>query len=202
MATTGTAKWGMLLSMAGTAAVLAYAFTRRVPRANGHGTGMIADIDSDTRQKLSGPRGIHVEESTTVNKPVDAVYRFWRNFENLPLFMNHLQSVAVREAGVSHWAASGPAGIPVEWDARIINEIDNKLIAWQSLRGSTIATAGSVNFDEVPGGTTVTVKLQYRPPAGRLGAAVSRLLGEEPARAIHDDLRRFKQLMETGTITN
>jgi uncharacterized membrane protein len=88
----------------------------------------------------------------------------------------------------------------VEWDARIINEIDNKVIGWQSLEGSTVSTAGSVNFDVTPHGTRVTVHLQYNPPAGRLGAAVAWLFGEEPNVQVREDLRRLKQLFETGEI--
>ena len=168
--------------------------------AHGHGTGEIADRGSDTRRRLGGARGIHVEESLTINRPIAEVYRFWRNFENLPQFMRHLESVAMREAGISHWVARGPAGMKVEWDARIINEIDNKLIAWQSLEGSTIATAGSVNFDETEHGTRVRVHLQYSPPGGKLGAAVAWLFGEEPHLQIREDLRRFKALLETGEI--
>jgi uncharacterized membrane protein len=169
-------------------------------RGEGRGTGVIADFGSDTRQRLGGERGIHVEESVTINKPIGEVYRFWRNFENLPTFMRHLESVSMREAGVSHWVAKGPAGMKVEWDARIINEVDNKVIGWQSLEGSTISTAGSVNFDQDMHGTRVTVHLQYNPPGGRLGAAVARLFGEEPNQTIREDLRRFKQLIETGEI--
>jgi len=170
------------------------------PRGRGRGTGVIADFGSDTRAQLGGKRGIHVEESVMVNRPIAEVYRFWRNFENLPQFMNHLESVSTREAGVTHWQAKGPAGLSVAWDARIINEIDNKVIGWQSLDGSTISTAGSVNFDEDPHGTRVTVHLQYQPPAGRVGAAVARLFGEEPNQTIREDLRRFKRLLETGEI--
>ena len=151
-----------------------------VNRAGGHGTGVMADRGSDTRQKLGGSAGIHVEESSLINKPVSELYRFWRDFENLPKFMKHLESVSVREEGISHWVARGPAGTKVEWDARIINEIDNKLIAWQSLEGSMVSTAGSVNFRETDRGTEVRVNLQYNPPAGKLGAAVARLFGEEP----------------------
>lgn len=176
-----------------------------INHADGHaserGTGLIADHGSDTRHRLGGRRGIHVEESVTVNRPIAEVYRFWRNFENLPRFMRHLESVAVREEGVSHWVAKGPAGTRVEWDARIINDVDNKVIGWQSLDGSMVATAGSVNFDEAGGrGTVVRVKLQYNPPAGRLGSTVAWLLGEEPTLQIHEDLRRFKALLETGEI--
>jgi uncharacterized membrane protein len=168
--------------------------------AHGHGTGEIADRGSDTRRRLGGARGIHVEESLTINRPIAEVYRFWRNFENLPRFMRHLESVAMREAGISHWVARAPAGMTVEWDARIINEIDNKLIAWQSLEGSTVATAGSVNFDETEHGTRVRVNLQYSPPGGKLGAAVAWLFGEEPHLQVREDLRRFKALLETGEI--
>jgi uncharacterized membrane protein len=164
------------------------------------GTGLVADRGSDTRQQLGGARGVHVDESVTINKPIAEVYRFWRNFENLPQFMRHLESVAAREEGISHWVAKGPAGMKVEWDARIINEVDNKVIGWQSLEGSTISTAGSVNFDDTEHGTRVRVHLQYNPPAGRLGAAVARLFGEEPTQTVREDLRRFKQLMETGEI--
>lgn len=174
----------------------------RVGRDSAHGNGhaAIADYGSDTRAQLGGRRGIHVEDSVTINKPVGEVFRFWRNFENLPQFMNHLESVSVRENGTSHWVAKGPAGSRVEWDARIVNEVDNKVIGWQSLEGSTIATAGSVTFNETPRGTEVRVHFQYNPPGGKLGAAVARLFGEEPKLQVREDLRRFKQLMETGEI--
>jgi uncharacterized membrane protein len=193
-------KWAWL-PMVAAGAVGAYAvMQRRGQRANGRGTGMIADRESDTRQQLGGSSGVHVDESVTVNRPVAEVYRFWRNFENLPNFMNHLESVSQRDAGISHWVAKGPAGTTVEWDARIINEVDNKVIGWQSIEGATISTAGSVNFAETPRGTEVRVHLQYNPPAGKIGAAVAWLLGEEPSLQIREDLRRFKQLMETGEI--
>ena len=141
-----------------------------------------------------------MEESVIINRPLSELYRFWRNFENLPTFMNHLELVAMRDEGISHWVAKGPAGMYVEWDARIINEVQNKVIGWQSLEGSTIATAGSVHFDQDSHGTRVIVHLQYNPPGGRLGAAVAKLFGEEPNQTIREDLRRFKQLMETGEI--
>ena len=196
-----TVKWTTWLPVVAVGALTAYAFTRRQgQRATGHGTGVLADHGSDTRQQLGGPAGIHVEEAVTVNRPLPDVFRFWRNFENLPAFMKHLESVAEREAGITHWVARGPAGTRVEWDARIINEIDDNLIGWQSLEGSTIATAGSVNLRESPRGTEVRVHLQYNPPAGRLGAAVAWLFGEEPNLQVREDLRRFKQLIETGEI--
>lgn len=155
----------------------------------------------DTRRRLGGSRGIHVEESISVHRPLSQVFRFWRNFENLPQFMQHLESVVELDTGITRWVAKGPAGLTAEWDARIINEIDDRLIAWQSIGGSMIATAGSVNFTETADGTCVRVKLQYSPPAGRVGAAVAWLFGEEPQLQIHEDLCRLKELLETGAIT-
>jgi uncharacterized membrane protein len=99
--------------------------------------------------------------------------------------------------GISHWVARGPAGTRVEWDARIINEIDNKVIGWQSLDGSMISTAGSVNFSESVLGTTVRVHFQYDPPGGRIGAAVARLFGEDPNSTVQADLARLKSLLES-----
>jgi uncharacterized membrane protein len=187
--------------MVAAGAVAAYAYSKRPGYRYGRGgSAAIADRGSNTRQQLGGSSGIHVEEAVTVNKPVSEIFRFWRNFENLPTFMTHLRSVSQREAGVSHWVARGPAGMNVEWDARIINEIDDKLIAWQSLERSMISTAGSVNFRETPRGTEVRVNLQYNPPAGKLGAAVAWVFGEEPSIQIREDLRRFRQLLETGEI--
>jgi uncharacterized membrane protein len=172
----------------------------RPKRRMDHGTGVLADRGSDTRAKLGGERGIHVEEGVTINRPISELYRFWRNFENLPQFMEHLESVSMREEGISHWVAKGPAGMRVEWDARIINDVENKVIGWQSLEGSMISTAGSVNFHEDSHGTRVTVHLQYNPPGGKVGAAVAWMFGEEPNQTVREDLRRFKQLMEAGEI--
>lgn len=169
-------------------------------RVLGPGTGIIADRGSDTRRRLGGRRGSHVDEAVTVNRPIAEVYRFWRNFENLPTFMRHLKSVSMREGGISRWVAKGPAGTKVEWDARLINDVENKVIGWQSLEGSNVSTAGSVNFDETEHGTAVRVHLQYSPPAGKLGSTVAWLFGEEPTQQVREDLRRFKALLETGEI--
>jgi uncharacterized membrane protein len=142
--------------------------------------------------------GIKVEKSVVVNRPVHELYRFWRNFENLPRFMDHLESVRVIDETRSHWVAKGPAGTKVDWDAVIHNEIENELIAWRSLPGADVNNAGSVHFNEAAGGggTEVRVILSYEPPAGKVGAAVAKLLGEDPSKQLEDDLRRFKQVME------
>jgi uncharacterized membrane protein len=182
-------------------ALAAYALQRGLRRRRPvKGTGFIADRDSDTRQKLGGSRGIHVEHSLLIHKRAAQLFRYWRDFENLPKFMQHLESVAMREEGVSHWVAKGPAGTKVEWDARIINEVEDKLIAWQSLKGSDISTAGSVNFDENDGNTVVHIHMQYSPPGGKVGAGIAYAFGEEPNIQVQEDLRRFKWLMETGAI--
>ena len=142
--------------------------------------------------------GIKVERSVTVNRSVEELYRYWRNFENLPRVMDHLESVTVQDRNRSHWVAKGPAGRTVVWDAEIINERENELIGWRSLEGADIRNAGSVHFTPAPGGrgTEVRVVLEYAPPAGRLGAAVAGLFRESPEVQIREDLRRFKQLME------
>jgi uncharacterized membrane protein len=156
----------------------------------------------DTRAALSGRRGIHVRESVRIEQPLSEVYRFWRQLENLPRFMTHLKSVTQQSDGRSHWVAEGPGGVAVEWDAEIINEVDNKVIGWQSLPGSDVATAGSVNFDAVRGGRTtqISVHLQYAAPGGRFGALVASIAGREPSQTIREDLRRLKQLLEAGEI--
>lgn len=172
------------------------ALSERIGRDTAHRREPIAEWESDTRARLGGSRGVKVEDAVAIARPASEVYRFWRNFENLPRFMTHLELVAVRDSGISHWVAKGPAGLRAEWDARIINDIENEVIAWQSLDGSPIATAGSVRFEEAPRGTVVHVKFQYDPPAGKLGAAFARLFGEEPNIQVHEDLRRLQRYLE------
>jgi len=147
-------------------------------------------------------RGIHVEETVTVMKEPAELYAFWRKFDNLPRFMAHLRSVTVKDEKTSHWVAKAPAGWTVSWDAEVINDEPDALIAWRSLGGATVDNAGSVRF--VPGpegrGTEVKVVVDYIPPAGRLGSVVARLFGEEPHSQIREDLRHFKQVMEAGEV--
>jgi uncharacterized membrane protein len=151
---------------------------------------------------LVGNYSIKVEKSTTIQRSPEELFRFWRDLPNLPRFMKHLKSVTVTGDRTSHWVAQGPAGHDVEWDAEIINEHENELIAWKSIEGSEVDNAGSVRFAKDPSGrgTFVRVSLMYHPPAGKLGALVARLFGEDPHLQIQEDLRRFKQLMEAGEI--
>jgi uncharacterized membrane protein len=153
----------------------------------------------DTRAALGGSRGVNVLETITVNRPIDQLYRFWRNLENLPQFMRHLESVDRLTDTISHWRAKGPADAVVEWDAEIINEVPNQVIGWRSLENADVVSAGSVNFDRAANGTRVTVHLQYSPPGGKVGAAVAKLFGRDAATEIHDDLQRFKDLVELPT---
>jgi uncharacterized membrane protein len=162
----------------------------------------ISTAEGSDNPNVSVPahRGLKVEKSVTVNKSPEELYRFWRNFENLPRFMDHLESVHVEGIGRSHWVAKAPAGTTVEWDAEIYNEKENELIAWRSLEGADVDNAGSVRFEAGPEGrgTTVRVSLKYDPPGGIIGATFAKLFGEEPSQQIEEDLRRFKQVMEAG----
>ncbi len=153
-----------------------------------------------TKAALGGARGVHVRESCRLEVPVADAYGYWRRLENLPRFMKHLNQVTETPDGTSHWVAAGPGGLAVEWDAEVINEVENKVLAWRSLPGSDVVTAGSVTFRETRAGrgTQVSVHLQYAPPAGKAGTLVASLFGREPSQTIREDLRRFKRLLEAG----
>jgi len=144
--------------------------------------------------------GIRVEHAVTINRSRDELYRYWRNFENLPRIMSHLKEVKESGGQRSHWVAKGPLGMDVAWDAEIITDRPNEAISWRSAEGSTIATAGSVHFREsaAPNWTELRVNLKVDPPAGKLGTMVAGLFGQNPDQQIREDLARFKQFMETG----
>lgn len=148
--------------------------------------------------------GIAVQRAVTIGKSPDELYDFWRNFENLPRFMSHLESVKVQDGDGrrSHWVAKAPAGTSVEWDAEIVGDEPGRRIAWRSLEGTTVPNEGHVDFRPAPGdwGTEIHVSLTYRPPGGTLGAVVARLLGEEPGAQVGEDLRRLKRLLEVGEV--
>jgi uncharacterized membrane protein len=152
---------------------------------------------------VNARKAVKVERSVTIEQPRAELFAFWRNFENLPRFMEHLVSVRVDSPTRSHWQAKAPAGRTVEWDAEIVNEVPDEIIAWKSVGEPDVSNAGAVNFSDAPGGrgTVVRVTLDYEPPAGRVGAILSHFFSEEPDRQIREDLRKFKQLLETGEIT-
>jgi uncharacterized membrane protein len=157
----------------------------------------------DTVTHKYADRGIiHTKRAITIARPVSEVYAFWRNFENLPQFMRHLESVTVTDSRRSHWKAKSPVGKSVEWDAELTQDRENELIGWRSLEGSDVFNAGTVSFNAAPGGrgTEVRVDLQYDPPFGKLGSKVAMLVREEPGQQVQDDLRHLKQVLETGEI--
>lgn len=156
----------------------------------------------DTRAELAGSRGIKVVESVTIRTDAAALYDSWRQLNNLPFVMSHLERVDVIDPQKSHWVMRGPAGIRYEWDAEIINDVRPSLIAWRSLPGADVVSAGSVHFREVArrGGTAteLTVTMQYAPFGGKAAAAIVWLAGQSPASMLREDLRRFKARIEAG----
>ena len=145
---------------------------------------------------------IRTKKSVTVGRPVEEVYAFWRDFQNFPQFMRHLESVSVLDDRRSRWVAKAPAGKTVEWDAEITEDRPNELISWRSLEGAEIYNAGTVRFQPAPGdrGTEVRVEFEYDPPFGKLGSKIATVFREEPGQQVRDDLRHFKQVMELGEI--
>lgn len=148
------------------------------------------------------PTTLHVRHSIIVNRPPEELYKLWHNFEELPRFMNHLVSVKKDGANRWHWVAKGPAGTTVEWDAEIIDDRLNEAIVWRSSGNADVNHAGSVRFERAPAnrGTIVRVEMEYRPPAGRIGARIAQMLGQSPEKQVRIDLLRFKQWAETGEI--
>lgn len=154
------------------------------------------------KQVSADNAGVHAKASCIVNRDPDEVYNFFRNFRNLPRFMEHLESVEELPDGRSHWIAKGPAGTSVEWDAEIVADDPGRVITWRSLENSDVDNAGAVVFEPAPGGrgTILKVNIQYDPPGGVVGATVAWLFGEEPNQQLEDDLRRLKQVLEVGEV--
>lgn len=147
-------------------------------------------------------QGVKVVQSVIISRPAAELYQFWRRLENLPHVMRHLKSVTSTGANRSHWVAEGPLGLSAEWDAEVYNDRENALIAWRSLEGSQVETAGSVHFVPAAGNraTEVHVSLKYNPPAGQAGIAIARLFGKSAGQQVREDLRRFKHTMEAGEL--
>ena len=155
-----------------------------------------------TRSGVSSFRGLELTAAVTVAKAPEEVYDFWRGLERLPGFMWHLESVEWTGEGRTRWTAKAPLGTSVTWDAELTEDVRGEVIAWRSLPGADVDNSGSVRFAAAPAGrgTEVRVHLRYAVPGGRLGATVARLLGEDPHQQVEDDLRRFKQVLETGEV--
>ncbi len=152
-----------------------------------------------------GNRGVKLDREITVHGSPDTLYRIWRNFENLPRFMSHLERVRVLDDRRSRWTVKAPAGVgaPVEWDAEIINDRPGELIAWQTVGRPPVDHAGSVRFDRVPDGrsTVVRVSVQYDPPAGQIGHMLAAVFGQDAGSQIETDLEEFKRAVEAGELT-
>jgi uncharacterized membrane protein len=209
------------VSLVGGAALVGYGISRKSPNilallgggfllyraATGHcpvsqAVGFSTSDSTAPQAAIAGRHGTRVDHAITIAKPVTDVYRFWRDLENLPHFMDHLIDVDTTTDGKSHWIAKGPLGLKVEWDAEIITDTPNQVIAWRSLPGSDVDTAGAVRFRELADGrgTEVRVELKYDPPAGKVGTFIAKLFGENPDRQVREDLRRLKQILEAGEV--
>ncbi len=152
--------------------------------------------------RMRHQQGVKLDESIVVNKTPQEAYQFWHDFSNMSRFMNYVEQVQDQGGGRSHWVAQVPGGIRMEWDAELIKDKPNDMISWQSVPGSDVNQAGSVHFEPTPDGrgTRVELHLDYVPPAGPLGHAVVNLLGPDPMNQIKENMRRFKELLETGEI--
>ncbi|WAL58257.1 SRPBCC family protein [Thermocoleostomius sinensis A174] len=168
-----------------------------------HGATSQKGIKETVTEAVGLDNSIRVEKSVTIfNRSPEELYRFWRNFENLPMFMKHLQSVQVIDQTRSHWVVDAPVGNSIEWDADIINEQENQLIAWASVEGASVENSGFVRFKTAPPGrgTEVKVVIEYNPPGGQVTANLAKLFGKDANQQIGDELRHFKMLMEAGEI--
>ncbi|MCP3733682.1 SRPBCC family protein [Sphingomonas sp. RP10(2022)] len=157
--------------------------------------------DLTTATLAEGKGGSVAGRSVTINRPASELYGYFRDFTNLPHFMENVVSIDVRDATVSHWVVKAPAGATVEWDARITQEQPDRLIEWTSEPGADVANSGRIEFrDAGARGTVVTATIAYDPPGGAIGKLIAKMFQREPAIQARRDLRRFKQLMETGEI--
>jgi uncharacterized membrane protein len=155
--------------------------------ATGHcGTYELLGVSTAEPSVRTLTKPIEFQRNITIDRPVEELYRLWRDFSNLPKFMKNLDKVDVIGGKRSHWVAKGPGDRRVEWDAEVTSERENERISWRSLDGSEVVTSGTVEFRRTPGnrGTEVRVDLKYNPPAGLLGAAVAWLSGKSAGQQV------------------
>ncbi len=158
------------------------------------------DVDSSAPRKETS---VHILENLTIRRPRREIYESWRDFEKLPRFMRHIESVDKIDETHSHWRATLPKGIgTIEWESQVTEDRPDERIAWRSLPDADIRNAGEVTFRDAPGkrGTELNVHIQYRPPAGRIGQFAAGLANPAFSKMVREDIRRFKALMETGEI--
>jgi uncharacterized membrane protein len=146
--------------------------------------------------------GTRVEQIVLIKRPPAELFNFWRNLENLPAFMDNIESVRTLDDRRSHWVIKGPGGHPIEWDAEIVNEHAGEMISWQTLPGADVQSAGTVRFTPTDGGTATNVRviLEFHPPAGAVGAQIARIIGHDPASKLTHDLNRLKEIMESRNV--
>jgi len=190
-------RWGALITGS---SIALYGLTRRSP--SGVALAAAGGWLAYSGARESRQREMIAHSSVLINASQEEVYQFWRDFENLPRFMYHLENVSVTGDRTSRWIALGPLGTRIAWDAQIINERQNEEIKWRALPGSDIEVDGVARFSAAPGnrGTLVEVITVVVPPAGELGRAVAKIFGKDPNFIMRQDLRRLKALMETGEI--
>jgi uncharacterized membrane protein len=191
-------RWGALVS-GGALALLGLSRRSKAGLATAAAGGLLTYAGARAN---SQPREIIARSSMLVNCSPREAYQFWRNFENLPQFMRHLESVSILDGGRSKWTALGPLGTHISWYAEIVTDRENEVIAWRSLPGSDIAVDGIVKFSPAPGnrGTLISPIIVYTPPAGKIGHTLARLLSKDPGFLMRQDLRRLKALIEAGEI--
>jgi uncharacterized membrane protein len=196
-----------LLTGAAGGALAVYGLSRRDPISlslGAIGIGLIARGVTNLEMKRliglgAGRRAVEIQKTINIAAPVEQVYDFWKNFENFPSVMSNVQEVRDNGNGTSHWVVTGPMGVRVEWDAVITRDVPNELLAWKSVEGASVESAGIVHFGRNEDGTTsVQVKLSYNPPAGAIGHAIAALFGSDPKTEMDADLMRMKSMIETG----
>ena len=210
--------WERMASIGGGAALIAYGLKRRRSRGGlslawlGGSLvlrgisgwcalyGLLGIDRSEAGVATRGNLGVKVERSMVFDEPPEKLYAFWRDFRNLPSIMPHVESVSCFPDGRSHWRVKGPMGSKLEWDAQIINDRPNEVIAWRTDEGARVEHAGSVRFERQPGGgTLVRVSLQYNPPGGELAHLATALFGADPGERIDEDLLRLKEALARAT---
>lgn len=196
-----------LLAGAAGGALAVYGLSRRDPISlslGAIGIGLIARgvTNLETKRLVglgAGRRAVEIQKTINIAAPVEQVYDFWKNFENFPSVMSNVQEVRDNGNGTSHWVVAGPMGVGVEWDAVITRDVPNELLAWKSVEGASVESAGIVHFTRNEDGTaSVQVKLSYNPPAGAIGHAIAALFGSDPKTEMDADLMRMKSMIETG----
>ena len=213
---TNLGRWERIGSVAAGAGLLYLALRQARMRRGGQvlGAGLVArgltgvcavkhalvgdpDAASDTKRQLGGDAGIHVRESVIIARPVEEVYRFWRDFDNLSRFLSHVERIDELDETRSHWVVRGPGNLRFEWDAEIISDDRDELLSWRSVGHPDVVSAGSVIFRPLGSEQTqVAVHFQYAPPGGKFGRGLAAMLGQDPNAQVHADLQKLKQILE------